>query len=356
MLRLVCLLWKIARMCNTVLLFVIFSVLVSMSGTLKAHLQLSTSKGEVFGKLAIDLYDAVYPFTVKAFVGMMQSHLLPEEAKAAHEAQIGAKLPPPLHGSKIQRVVPNEAIEFGTSATSSFFGGFFPDETPEGNGIPTHSYGTLSMSNIGKDTNASKYFISLVAAGSPAAKAMDGHHTVFGKITDKSSLETLQFLSGVKVNKQQVPIEPLVITACAIEQKQTPAQRLAALKAKKEAREARFADRSARRRRTGRDEVEEEDAQEEAEQGADGGEEEEYGARPAKRRRMEKVVVGLTSGKKTSHPSMQETGNNPAGGFDLMKAQKEVWMDNLEEIKEAQGARKKKKQAKAMRHMAKRKF
>ena len=97
-------------------------------------------------------------------------------------------------------------------------------------------------------------------------------------------------------------------------------------------------------------------AQEEAEQGADGGEEEEYGARPAKRRRMEKVVVGLTSGKKTSHPSMQETGNNPAAGFDLMKAQKEVWMDNLEEIKEAQGARKKKKQAKAMRHMAKRKF
>ena len=86
----------------------------------------------------------------------------------SHEQRTGLLLgaensqPEPLYGSRAVRVEP-DMIEFGTSPTSSVFGGYFEDEHlgDSFSGAAACSQGSLLMSNHGPNTNGSRYVILL---------------------------------------------------------------------------------------------------------------------------------------------------------------------------------------------------
>jgi cyclophilin family peptidyl-prolyl cis-trans isomerase len=105
-------------------------------------------------------------------------------------------LPPPLFGSTVSVVRRGEMMEFGTSPTTSYWGSFFKDEWDKTNPVAldrhrrpslyTHreytnsNVGTLSMANVGTDTNASRFFITL----GEGHGQLDSDHVPFGRVID----------------------------------------------------------------------------------------------------------------------------------------------------------------------------
>jgi cyclophilin family peptidyl-prolyl cis-trans isomerase len=351
-----------------------------------ARLVIGNKAGDVMGSIAVDLFDQGYPMTVKAFAGMLQLHCMSEEMKKAQESAIGAPLPPPLAGSKIQRIVPSESVEFGTSQTQSFFGGMFPTEEyvaapaklsrtggaapPQASGAPSrpqHAFGTLSMANLGPNMNASRYFFCL----KEAAPELDPHHVVFGRVTDSESLGLLRTLATAKVNKQSVPVENIVIVSCGLEPKPRKAVTTRRTQILEEQQE-RFAKRSERGLRRGRDEEEGGEGDELDDPRAmrssaanDGGTDDPRSrdAPRAKRQRLEPTInyaperteldrfaqpPPTASSSQVGSAGAGATTSGPGTGFDLFAAQQRTFEANLEDINEAQANRLKAKAKKSM--------
>ncbi len=65
--------------------------------------------------------------------------------------------------------------------------------------------GVLAMANSGRNTNGSQFFITTVAT-----PWLNGYHTIFGYLKDKSSFETLKKLENVKTSGKYGGDKPLV--------------------------------------------------------------------------------------------------------------------------------------------------
>jgi len=128
---------------------------------------ISTNKGEI----NLDLYAVKCPKTVCNFL---------ELAKAGY-----------YDGLKFHRVIPDFMIQggcpLGTGTGSPgyrFEDEFHPD-------LKHDSPGILSMANAGPGTNGSQFFITHVPTD-----WLDGNHTVFGKVTSDSDMETVNDIRG----------------------------------------------------------------------------------------------------------------------------------------------------------------
>lgn len=104
------------------------------------------------------------------------------------------------------RVIPGFIIQTGDPTGTgcggqSSFGHYFEDEFSD---LRHSDLGVVSMANIGPNTNASQFFITL--ASTPW---LDGKNTIFGKIT--KGFNTLRRISEVATDAQDKPFQDVRI-------------------------------------------------------------------------------------------------------------------------------------------------
>jgi len=121
----------------------------------------------------------------------------------------------PLHfeGSIFHRVIPGFMLQGGDfthgngMGGESIYGAKFDDEFE--NGMVKHSVpGLLSMANSGKNTNGSQFFVTTAVT-----KHLDGKHVVFGKVSDKESMEVARAIERVGSGSGDTRVV-VRITAC----------------------------------------------------------------------------------------------------------------------------------------------
>lgn len=168
--------------------------------------------------IEVELFESRCPQTTRNFLFLLNSHKLSDDERIAHQAQCGGLLPAPLLNSRILRIDPHKSIEFGTSATLSVFGGFFPDEALEKSIVDERSYcaGSLLMANVGANTNASHMILLL-----KSAPELKGAHTCFGIV--RNGLEKLMEMADrTGVNKKTLqPTTPITISHVAVERRRS---------------------------------------------------------------------------------------------------------------------------------------
>jgi peptidyl-prolyl cis-trans isomerase-like protein 2 len=122
-----------------------------------------------------------------------------------------------FNGTKFHRSIRNFMIQGGDPTSkggkasgrggSSIWNNKFEDEFKPG---LSHNFrGILSMANSGPNTNGSQFFITY-----RSCKHLDGKHTIFGKLV--GGLETLTEMERIEVDKDDVPIEDIVIQSTTI--------------------------------------------------------------------------------------------------------------------------------------------
>jgi len=134
------------------------------------------------GKIVCELFTKDAPNTVNNFVFLAREKF--------------------YDGTKFHRVIANFMIQGGDpTATGSGGPGYrFADEVK--NNPRKHKVGSLSMANAGPNTNGSQFFITHVVTD-----WLDGKHTVFGQVKDKTSQDVVNAikqndtLNGVAVTE-----------------------------------------------------------------------------------------------------------------------------------------------------------
>jgi cyclophilin family peptidyl-prolyl cis-trans isomerase len=196
---------------------------------LRAEIHFTNTRTGESVAVQLDLWDASFPETCRNFVFSCNSHLLDDDARKKHQdaitspsATVRAALPPPLLNSSVAHI-DARTVEFGTSATASMNGGFFPDEKEVAGGGgknrrrggADYTAGSLIMSNVGPNTNASRFILLLAEA--PELRAT---HVCFGHTVVSTNIEQLRdFFSAVKVKvhpRTQVPLQKVVVSKCGV--------------------------------------------------------------------------------------------------------------------------------------------
>lgn len=93
----------------------------------------------------------------------------------------------------------------GTGTTSIYNGEAFEDENLSWREMD--AAGLVASANSGKHTNGSQFFITL-----EPCEHLNGKHTIFGRLV--SGEETLRRISQVAVDKNDRPIEPVLVARC----------------------------------------------------------------------------------------------------------------------------------------------
>lgn len=142
--------------------------------------------GDLVGSIKISLFGETVPMTVLNFVTLCNGVKRPQgELKYA--------------GSTCHRVIPDMHFQCGDISGTDGNGGLsiYGDTFNDENFNVGHSErGTVSMSNRGPNTNGSQFFIIF-----RSMQNLDGRHVAFGQIIDKASLEFLDKINNVPVDK-----------------------------------------------------------------------------------------------------------------------------------------------------------
>lgn len=151
-------------------------------------------------KIIIGVFGDETPKTAKNFMALCTG----EKGKGKK----GEKLS--YTGNKFHRIIPQFMLQGGDitngdgTGGESIYGEKFPDENFK---LKHEGPGYLSMANAGPNTNGSQFFITTVAT-----PWLDGHHVVFGKVTEglnvvmdieKQGTESGQPKSEVKIVKAE---------------------------------------------------------------------------------------------------------------------------------------------------------
>eukprot|EP00906_Rhabdomonas_costata_P030828 RCo043602 len=160
--------------------------------------------GRLLGTLTFELFADTVPRTVENF------------RKLCTGEQLSASGPSQrlwYKGSRIFRVVPNSFIQGGDfhrntgGGGESIYGRFFDDESFANK---HSSVGTLTMANMGPNTNSSQF---VVTAGIDPAE-LDGRHVAFGRLVD--GLEVLLAIQAVECDRGNRPVRPVLVTRCGV--------------------------------------------------------------------------------------------------------------------------------------------
>ncbi|KAK5721892.1 hypothetical protein LTR15_006485 [Elasticomyces elasticus] len=181
------------------------------------------------GRLTIELFADKTPRTCENFRQLCTGE---------HNGLSYAKAP--LH-----RIIDEFMIQGGDIAngdgtgTQSIYGGEFEDENL--NWREMDAAGLVCSANRGKDTNGSQFFFTL-----EPCPHLNGKHTIFGRLV--AGQDTLAKLAKVDVDKDDRPLEPVLIARCGeLEKKGKKAAAAAAPKVETVANES-SADRGRRRK------------------------------------------------------------------------------------------------------------
>jgi cyclophilin family peptidyl-prolyl cis-trans isomerase len=153
---------------------------------------LRTSKGDI----RIDLLPGDAPQTVNNFVFLAREGFYDDV--------------------KFHRIIRGFMVQTGdpTGTGAGGPGYRFKDEPVTRN----YTRGTVAMANAGPNTNGSQFFIMHASQGLPK------NYTIFGEVTDETSLETLDKIASVQVTasrtgEMSVPAEDVRITGVDVEEK-----------------------------------------------------------------------------------------------------------------------------------------
>jgi len=160
-----------------------------------------TADGDPLGKIEIALFGGVVPETVKNFVSLCKG----DSGTTPHG------VPLDYADSPFHRVIPGFMAQGGDFTNGDGTGGWsiygkdFHDENFE---LEHVSRGILSMANAGPNTNGSQFFITF-----EATPWLDGHHVVFGQVTEGDYVLTEIESLGSSSGKTEKVIK---ISACEV--------------------------------------------------------------------------------------------------------------------------------------------
>ena len=162
-----------------------------------------TIGSRVAGKIEFELFQNIVPRTVENF-----------RCLCTGEKGLSKITKVPLHykNSRFHRLIPGFMIQGGDftkgdgTGGESIYGARFDDENFN---LRHNAPGLLSMANVGKNTNASQFFITL----GPAAW-LDGKHVVFGKVISGQSV--LVQMERIVTGANDVPKVSIVISNCGL--------------------------------------------------------------------------------------------------------------------------------------------
>lgn len=166
------------------------------------------------GTITTDLFDQDAPKTVANFVGLAQGTI------EWTDPLDGMKRTDPFYnGLTFHRIIKDFMIQGGCPLGDGTGGpGYeFDDE------INDHKFNKpyiLAMANAGQrrgrdgkihGTNGSQFFITTVPT-----PWLDGHHTIFGEVTDATSQAVIDQIDSVKTGRSDAPLEPVFIESIEI--------------------------------------------------------------------------------------------------------------------------------------------
>lgn len=154
-----------------------------------ASVQLNTSHGAIVIKLHADLC----PRTCRNFI---------ELAKHGY-----------YDGVKFHCIIKDFVAQTGDphgngSGGESIYGPTFADEINAKLGH--NKRGVVSMTNAGRNTNSSQFFLAFKAVSN-----LDGKHTVFGYVTE-DTISVLDDIENVKTSKNNKPLKPVQIYSAEV--------------------------------------------------------------------------------------------------------------------------------------------
>jgi peptidyl-prolyl isomerase D len=160
----------------------------------RQHVFMDIAIGDQFlGRINIELFDDIVPFTCKNFIYMIQNH---------------------YKNSIFHRIINNFMIQGGDyingngTGSNSIYGQNFPDENF--NLLHDEKY-LLSMANAGPNTNGCQFFITL-----DTLPNLDNKHVVFGKIIDDKSKQIIDQLKSIDTNANDKPNIDCKIVDCGL--------------------------------------------------------------------------------------------------------------------------------------------
>ncbi len=163
------------------------------------------------GDINIELFPHEAPRTVATFVGLATG-------EKEYKDDAGRTNPTPFFDGLIfHRVIGNFMIQGGDPLGKGTGGpGFAFDDEPHPDKSFTKPY-LLAMANAGKrggrGTNGSQFFITV-----STPKHLQGKHTIFGEVADSPSREVVDKIAAVPTDRQDKPLEDVVIMSVSIDQ------------------------------------------------------------------------------------------------------------------------------------------
>lgn len=97
---------------------------------------------------------------------------------------------------------------FNGTGGESIYGEKFPDENFD---LQHDRPFLLSMANSGPGTNGSQFFITTVPT-----PWLDGHHTIFGEVSDDDSKSVVDAIESVATDARDMPLEPVIIESIEV--------------------------------------------------------------------------------------------------------------------------------------------
>lgn len=156
--------------------------------------------GNNYFQIEVELFNNIVPKTVENFRCLLTGERIGE---------LGEKFT--LVGTKFYRIIKDFMMEGGDIENNDGTGGFsiygkeFEDENFK---LNHNEEGILSMSNIGPNTNSSKFIITF-----SACQWLNGRNVVFGKI--RKGMDCLKELENkVLTDKNDKPLEDIEIVSC----------------------------------------------------------------------------------------------------------------------------------------------
>ncbi len=171
--------------------------------TAPLHATLHTNRGDI----RIELYPNHAPKTVRNFVELAEGTRTWKDPKTGAERDDRF-----FDGLIFHRVIPNFMIQGGDPLGNGRGGpGYqFEDEIhPE---LTFNQPYLLAMANAGKGTNGSQFFVTV--AQTPW---LQGKHTIFGAVADAASREVVDAIAATPTDRQDLPVEPVVINQVTVE-------------------------------------------------------------------------------------------------------------------------------------------
>ncbi|MGK8521337.1 peptidylprolyl isomerase [Nocardia asteroides] len=159
------------------------------------------------GDIELSLFGNHAPKTVRNFLALADGSAPYTTANAS-----GGSVGPFYDGALFHRVMAGFMIQGG-------------DPTGTGRGGPGYEFGDefhpelrfdrgylLAMANAGPGTNGSQFFITV----SPQPR-LNRKHTIFGAVVDPDSRKVVDTIATTRTDRDDRPVEPVVITKITIE-------------------------------------------------------------------------------------------------------------------------------------------